>query len=48
MTLYKDRHGPSDKEPPKHKWVLPLIISIAVFALVFEVIVVIVSGKSFF
>jgi hypothetical protein len=47
MTLRRDQKYPP-RQPPKRKWVIPLWIGIAVAAIVFAVIVVIVSGQSFF
>jgi len=44
MTL----QGRPRREPPKHKWVIPLVVGIAIAVLVFAAGIVVVTGQSFF
>ena len=46
MTLRRDS-GPR-RQPPRQKWVIPVIVAGAVAVLVFVGIVLVVSGQSLF
>ena len=47
MTLRRDDDRPR-RQPPKQKWVIPLIVGIAVAIFAFVIVELVVSGQSFF
>ena len=47
MSLRRDQDRPK-RQPPKQKWVIPLIIGIALVVIAFVGVVLAVSGQSLF
>ena len=47
MSLRRDAERPR-RQPPKHKWTIPLIVGIAVAVLIFCFVVLAMSGQSLF
>ena len=47
MTL-NSANRPHRRQPPKHKWVMPVIVGVCLLIFAFIGIVLAVSGKHFF